>query len=124
MFELESRAPRVIALIGYAALIAWLSLREAIPLPPGQWDKLGHFLAYGVFAVLGSSVVAGGRGTLLMGAGIVGYSGLLEIAQSFVPGRDMSALDLLANACGVVLGFAIATRGFRMLRPAGERPRP
>jgi VanZ family protein len=111
-------AARVSALLAYGALIAWLSLRQVVEMPPGQWDKAGHFLAYGIFGWLGGALVREPRGTLAMAAGIVAYSGALEIAQGFVPGRQPSLGDLLANAVGVALGLALATRGFSALRRA------
>jgi VanZ family protein len=42
--------------------------------------------------------------------GIVAYSGLLEIAQLLVPGREMSAFDLLANTLGVALAALLRTK--------------
>jgi VanZ family protein len=38
------------------------------------------------------------------------YSGLLEFGQSFVPGRQMSSLDLLANTLGVILGALLCRK--------------
>ena len=31
------------------------------------------------------------------------YSGLIEYGQSFIPGREMSLADLIANALGILL---------------------
>ena len=77
-----------------------------------SWDKVSHLVAYGVFAILGYRAVNEAKYYLYICTGIVAYSGLMEIAQSFMPGRVMSAYDLLANTVGVVLGAAIARKAF------------
>jgi VanZ family protein len=53
--------------------------------------------------------------------GIVAYSGLLEVAQSFVPGREMSALDLLANTSGVLLAALFSHTFFSNGKGHGTR---
>jgi VanZ family protein len=35
------------------------------------------------------------------------YGGLMEFLQGFVPGREVSAWDLVANTSGVLIGFAL-----------------
>jgi VanZ family protein len=39
--------------------------------------------------------------------GIITYSALLELGQSYIPGREMSLYDLLANIGGVILGAMV-----------------
>ncbi len=56
-----------------------------------------------IFAALAHRLNLSGRRYVFVCIAIVAYSGFLEIAQSFVPGRYMSVLDLLANTLGVVL---------------------
>jgi VanZ family protein len=67
-------------------------------------DKFFHFVSYAIFAVLGYRVVKSNQGFLYICIGIVIFSGLIEIAQSFTPDRQMSAADLVANIFGVLLG--------------------
>jgi VanZ family protein len=72
-------------------------------------DKVAHL---GLYLVLGGTLAwAGwkGRGRavspwilLLLG---VAYGALDEVHQRFVPGRDSSLGDLLADSAGVLLGF-------------------
>lgn len=104
--------------VAYAVIVALASLQPGGGSFIGSYDKLAHFLTYGLFAVLAYRIVASGRQYLLVCIGIVAYSGLLEVAQSFVPGREMSALDLLANASGVILGALLCEKIFSM----GGRP--
>jgi len=73
------------------------------------WDKLLHFLTYGLFAILGFGISGSHRAYLFVCLAIVVYSGLIEVRQSFIPGRFMSGYDLLANALGVIIG-AITVR--------------
>lgn len=70
------------------------------------WDKLEHALAYGAVAALGAAGWAGRRRAwLMLGFGLAALGGMLEIAQSFVPGRMTDAGDALANVVGVVAGI-------------------
>jgi len=97
----------------YAAVVAFLSL-----LPPGgaivgAFDKTAHLITYVIFAALAYRAGFSPQRMIFVFIGIVIYSGLLEVGQSFVPGREMSALDLVANACGVVIG-ALVFRRWRM----------
>jgi VanZ family protein len=80
-------------------------------------DKVGHFIAYAVltfnaFLVFALSTKAR-RNALLMA--LVGYGLLMEYLQGFVPGREVSGFDLLANSLGVAIGwgmFSAARRYF------------
>ena len=78
----------------------------------GNWDKMGHLTLYFVFALLGYRVVSKSSHYLFLCIGIVVYSGLMEVAQSFMPGRMMSAYDLLANTAGVVIAMVFANMLF------------
>ena len=80
-------------------------------LPPGA-DKLVHG---GLFLILGLSLAWGkgragsgvsGLVVLLMG---VGYGVLDEWHQSFIPGRDASVGDWVADSAGVMLGLVLFT---------------
>jgi len=79
---------------------------------PGQLDKLLHL---GAFAVLGGAATIGLRRALTLRPGAAAALGALcsaafgaldEWHQSFVPGRDASLGDLLADALGAALAAA------------------
>ncbi len=91
-------------LLSYALLVAYVSLRPGGAGVIEPWDKLGHLVTYALFALL--AFPASGRGWryVALCVAILAYSGLLEIGQSFMPGRVMSALDLLANLAGILVG--------------------
>jgi len=93
----------------YALSVGYASLSPASGISVGDWDKLAHFLTYGLFAVLAYWVVKDSKARLLVCIAIVIYSGLIEVGQSFVPGRFMSGYDFLANTLGVIIG-AITVR--------------
>lgn len=94
----------LVVFAGYSVLVTVLSLlpkSAAIAVPN---DKAGHLLAYSVFAVLGFRLVSALRPYFFLCIGILFYGALMELGQSFVPGREMSALDIVANSSGVAIG--------------------
>lgn len=95
---------------GYAAFVAFLSLRPMNSSSIEPWDKPFHFVLYGIFAWLGYRLLQTQRQYLYLCVGIVAFSGLMEVLQSFMPGRVMSVYDLLANTLGVTLGALLASK--------------
>lgn len=75
-------------------------------------DKLYHFILYGIFTLLAFRISKTKTFFYIICIGIVAYSGLMEIGQSFVPNRSMSLYDFLANSIGVILMSIISTRYF------------
>jgi VanZ family protein len=106
----------------WAAVLFFLSATPDFPgggllrrIPGG--DKLVHLALY---AVLGVALAWGRRrhwrsappslwvhAALILAGALYGVSD--EWHQSFVPGRDASALDWLADLCGVTLGYFAAS---------------
>lgn len=99
----------ILTFIIYTCIVTFASLRPMDGIAIGGWDKIGHLTLYFVFALLGYRIVSKRRHYVFLCIGIVAYSGLMEVAQSFMPGRMMSAYDLLANAAGVVIAM-VCTR--------------
>jgi VanZ family protein len=93
--------------VAYTLLIAGLSLSPATGTSQ-LWDKPLHLAAYTIFLLLGSPLCRKAEHLYWMAAGIFAYSGFIEVAQHFVPGRYMSAGDMAANAMGVILGLLLA----------------
>jgi VanZ family protein len=114
-------------LLAYMALIFWMSSRQVPAAFAGTPDYLLHGGGYFVFGVLSVRAVARGlaspRSVSVLAAGVaiaVLYGASDEWHQSFVPGRDPSLLDLLADSVGALLAagtigalwrFMEATRG-------------
>ena len=86
---------------------------DDIRLPSGS-DKLIHFVEYAVFAVLfyrGLSYDSGKVRWLLFFVVVTtggGIAGLDEMYQSYIPGRDSSFFDLLADFAGAAAGSFVA----------------
>ncbi len=116
--------PRV-ALLGYVALIIFLSSRPHLdsPIQFPLWDKVAHLIEYGLLGWLGTQVLASfepgrRRWRPLTGMGFVLAAGLLiglidEGVQSRVQGRDASLADLASDIIGVWLGWGLARMGSR-----------
>ena len=72
-------------------------------------DKVGHFIGYGVLS-LNTFLVFGlkpQRKGILLIMGLIGMGIILEGLQGFVPGREVSSLDIVANSIGVAIGTAL-----------------
>lgn len=95
----------------WAAVLFLLSRISGEGTPDWPWmsDKVVHL---GLYAVLGLTLAWAGRESgwnrpfLLLALGF-GYGVLDEWHQSFVPGRDPSFGDLLADGVGVALGVLL-----------------
>jgi VanZ family protein len=103
------------AFFGLTALVIWLSVKV-----PGEgpgipiWDKLQHFLAYAVLGVTGALGFPGKKPAFVLALGLVLLGAALEVAQSYVPARDMSLGDGIADLLGVIFGVGLGylvTRG-------------
>jgi VanZ family protein len=94
----------------YAGVVALTSLYPGSNGGVEHLDKVVHLLVYYIFAVFGYRMLANKRYYLYICLGIIVYSGLIELGQSYIPGREMSALDLLANIAGVALGAIVMRR--------------
>ena len=96
----------VVSLVTVIVAITILSL-----LPPEtgleiKKDKLGHFIAYFVLSANALFFAKNGRAILFIFLAVFGYGGFLEFLQGFVPGRQPSTWDMLANSTGALIGVA------------------
>jgi VanZ family protein len=100
--------------LGIAAIVV-LSLlpQEAAP-RIGLWDKLQHFLAYGLVASVGAIGFAGTTRHILVAVGLVILGCLLEACQWFIPGREAALGDAFANAVGVLAGVMVMHWSIRL----------
>ena len=69
-------------------------------------DKIGHFLAYGVW-IINLGLLFNKIHYWKLIVSILVYSILMEFFQSFIPGREVSAYDLIANTIGALIGTGI-----------------
>jgi VanZ family protein len=109
--------------LAWAAVIFTFSSFSKLPSPPGLLtDKHAHLGVYGVLAVLlvwGLTDRAPARTTwktvLVAVALATAYGVSDEFHQSFVPGRDVSGLDLAADVAGAAIA-AIGLRAWAIIR--------
>ena len=113
--------------LGALAVVFWLSSLSQVPGARYAWDKLLHTIGYAILGVLALRAFHDGWRrpspvpTLLAAAAVLLWGISDEIHQSFVPGRDASPWDVLADAVGFLLALAIVA--IATARPArGSRP--
>jgi VanZ family protein len=92
----------------------WLSL---ISNPPGVFelasDKAWHTLAYLVLSLSSCIAYRKPPAPFVRFFLLLGFSFMIEVLQHFVPNRQFSLLDLVANAAGLLIGMMV----YRLLRP-------
>lgn len=106
---LHPRAFRI-AFVIYAALVLWASLRTGGgPQPIEHFDKIMHLSFYGLFTLIAAGCTQHKKTFIQLCIFIAIYGALMEVFQSFVPSRLMSAADIIANTSGVFIAgyFAI-----------------
>jgi len=71
-----------------------------------SWDKANHFVAFMVLYILFSF---GYRhiGLVLKVAILFAFAIQIEIVQYFIPGREFSLLDVVADMIGVGIGWIV-----------------
>jgi VanZ family protein/UDP-2,3-diacylglucosamine pyrophosphatase LpxH len=138
----RSRALRLLAPLAVAAGIFWASAQSHLPMGvslPHPLDKVVHASVYAVFAYLMDwALQAPGTLPTYRRHGWVFLLGLAygisdEIHQAFVPLRDASVGDVLADAFGLLVGLGAASlpllfsrrlAAFRWQRGNARRPDP
>lgn len=103
--------PKLFLTAWFAAvvLMAWASLTPSLA-PPSEhhFDKDVHVLVYFALSVAPLLVLKRPRSAFVLATVLVTVGLLVEVGQSHVPGRVGSAGDALANAAGVLGGWAFA----------------
>jgi VanZ family protein len=108
------------------AVVFWLSSLSDVPGAHYFWDKLLHTIGYAGIGVLALRAFHGGferprlASTIYAGSVVILWGISDEFHQSFVPGRDATAWDVLADAVGfaiaVVLFATVTSRSSSSLR--------
>lgn len=89
------------------AAVTWLALAPiTTPMPDTGWDKANHALAFAVLAGLGRPCWP--RAGWKLAAALLAYGIAIEVAQSFTPTRTGDPLDVLADAAGLAIAWALA----------------
>jgi len=110
---LSVRLWRVAFGVALAAVLV-LSLAPLGPDVPGTgWDKSNHLLGFALLALLGLAAFPSHARTIL--AGLLAYGALIEALQSLTGYRLAEWGDWIADALGVLLGWAVV-RGIAATR--------
>lgn len=96
-----------LSLLVILVVITYYSLRFPANNSLPTNDKIGHFLAYACLACNGLLRWNKRRSQGIWISFAILYGLLMEFGQSYVPGRDPSLLDVVANSCGVLMGCVI-----------------
>lgn len=100
-------------LLSVSLILVFIGIAILSLLPPksiekiGEHDKINHFIAYSVLSLNVGLVVKRIKTYLFYLPLLIGYGLLLEYVQGFVPGRQPSWLDAIANSMGVCIGFIL-----------------
>ena len=102
--------------LGAVLVLSLLPVPELPLHPPRGSDKLIHVAMYA--ALTWSHVKAYPRCSyLVLGASLIGYGALVEIAQGFTATRSTDVGDALANGVGVlIMAASLALHGARKRR--------
>ena len=71
-------------------------------------DKLVHFATYFVLTVWFSGLYARLGYYILITAIVIAFGAVLDVMQTATATRDFDLLDILANAAGALVGFAMS----------------
>ena len=121
-------ALRFLPAAAWMAVIFALSQRSSVPtlgVGRGLVSSAGHFVFYGVLATLLWRGLPPRRfsGRVRLGAAFVItvlFGASDEFHQSFVPGREVSAVDLAVDASGAAVALGLVARGARRGRAAEQ----
>jgi VanZ family protein len=98
-------------LVLFIILIIAITVLSLLPpksgLELGKSDKINHFLAYAILSLNFGFISTKIRSYFVGIPILIAYGILIEFFQGFVPGRDTSFYDALANSVGVFSGFFI-----------------
>lgn len=99
--------------LAYVAFTIFISLLPGSGKPPAisHLDKISHFVTYGGMAFLGMSAFVSRPKRIIMLAFSVFLGMILEWGQSYVPNRNLSLGDVIANTLGVGFGFFVFKKG-------------
>jgi len=71
-----------------------------------SWDKLNHFAAFAVLYLL-LSMAFGQLKIWTRVLLLMAFAVQIEIVQHFIPGRDFSLLDIVADGVGIACGWIL-----------------
>jgi VanZ family protein len=118
---LEIRRLATGALIFLVAFVGWASMQPGLA-PPSHYglDKVIHIGAFAVLSALATAAAPSRRIALGVFVSLIALGIGSEIAQSFIPGRTGSLLDLASDVGGLVFGVCGVYAVSRLARGHSE----
>ncbi|MCG6863445.1 MAG: VanZ family protein [Chromatiaceae bacterium] len=104
--ESRARSAFRLALLISVLAISYLAFAPLEQAPGTSSDKLNHFLAFFVLAWLADRSYPGRHLASFRWTFLFGYAFLIELVQAFLPFRESSLLDFVADAVGI-LGYSL-----------------
>jgi len=100
---------RIFKALFYICVVAILYLatttQEIKPLEH-TWDKANHFIAFTTLYIL-LSLAYQNLSLRIKALILIGFGIMIEIVQSFIPGRDFSGFDVIADSIGIFIGSVL-----------------
>ena len=91
------------------ALLLYLSLMPGPPeIPVEQGDKLGHILAYATLTYWWAQLLVTSPQRLRLAAALLALGIAIEFVQGWTGWRTFDFYDMLADATGIAIGWAVA----------------
>jgi VanZ family protein len=110
-----------LALAAAVAAITWLATTDrALPELAGLSDKLNHVIAFLALGLLADRSFPQARFGLAKAAALLAYGAAIEAVQHFLPWREASLPDILADAAGI--GLYAAARPLFLMIPVFRPP--
>lgn len=104
--EIIKRSCRISFFAALACIEYLATTTRQIEVIAHSWDKLNHLVAFAVLYLLLSAAFGHlkiwCRVMLLMA-----FAVQIEIVQHFIPGREFSLLDIVADGVGIAIGWGI-----------------
>jgi len=70
------------------------------------WDKANHFIAFMTLYIL-LNLAYQSLNIKIKALMLIGYGIFIEIVQYFIPGRDFSGFDVIADSIGIFIGVVL-----------------
>jgi VanZ family protein len=117
---------RILQIVGWLLAVA-ITVLSLVPPQHRVGTAAPHYLEHlAAFLLLGVAFAAGYRDRLrAVAIGLVSFSGAIELAQVWAPGRHARLSDLLVDATAALTGltlvwlavhFQVKRRGFRIIQ--------
>lgn len=113
-------ACRIALVITMIVIMFLATARQSFPVVEEINDKANHLLAFGALALLGDFAFPVTRFALKKFLWLLSYGGLIEFIQYFLPYRQASLLDVMADATGLAI-YWLFHRFLRLVPLLGQR---